>query len=343
MDIEVKLLKDGYVKSIEDKLGCSYNDVNATHENRVNAVTSIAAITRGRDKSNNPEKRFKALMKEAAPNYSIQNLLEYSKDPDKYRFLFRKVSGRSLEYIPVVTKFIRDKLEGEDVVKLMSLDGEIITLMTDVRFDNEILKFSYREDNKLYTNARTLLNAGIRYEDIPYNKEDEINDNYFIAEVKTPYFVFAQLRTHGLLSQVAVSERVVEVDEYWIPDDLEDRLLELQSKENDLDFYTYALINAINMGNDIKSYLFNNLPVKTLTELLKKLGYRKEVYNRFPNMVKYKTFIIGGWLNNPYQWGHFLLERNAFDELFKGGVQKETEITAKAIREVIEGYLRRRK
>ena len=41
---------------------------NLTQETREKFVTALAAVSRGKDESKNPSARFKALLKEAAPN-----------------------------------------------------------------------------------------------------------------------------------------------------------------------------------------------------------------------------------------------------------------------------------
>ena len=70
---------------------------------------------------------------------------------------------------------------------------------------------------------------------------------------------------------------------------------------------------------------------------MKHLGYHKEIYNRWPNHLKYKTWIMGGYTNDPKAWGHFLLEREVFPDICKSWVQAETKITAEAIGDIIMG------
>lgn len=328
----------GYVKTIEDKLNVRYNNINSSEENRRSAVTSIAAISRGKDKSNNPDKRYQHLLKEAAPNISFYDLenMNYNK--------LEHVAGRPLEYCPVVLGYKREF----DMVYLIDLDNNtIIDKVHELKFMNDIVKFSHMTYDKIYTNLRALYNAGIEYNKIPYNKE--IND-YFICEVKAPYFVFAQMRTHGLLSQVAVSERVVDSEELWFPEDIFDRI----NKNDKALWYLIPKLSAMYDKETITSqldlaikekslsrliHIFKTLPIDTVQQLLKDLGYKKEIYQRWYNHMLYKTWIIGGYLNNPYQWGHFLLEREAYDNLLKSWVQEQTKDTAKTIRRLILDYL----
>jgi len=336
--MEIKVFKNGYVKTIEKKLGCSYTEIN-NEKNRVNAVTAIAAISRGKDKSNNPKKRYEHLLKEASPNIDFFELMRLEENNETVD----KVAGRPLEYCPVVITAFHNVYVDESGNHIAELsiplrDGNLI--MSHKDFNNLIGKFSYIEEHvhniwSVYTNARTLINAGIEESRIPYNRPIELI-NYFITELKVPYFVFAQMRTHGLLSQVAVSERVTEENEYWLPEDIVERI----SKSN-------LPIRAVMQGskNKDEAYerlyqaFFNGISINAGKEILKSLGYKKEIYNRFPSFLKYKTFIIGGWLNNPYQWGHFLLEREAFEKVSSSWTQEQTKEAAKAIRELIEKYV----
>lgn len=351
--MEIKLWNNGYVKTISDKLGCEYYQINTNKENRINAVTAIAAISRGKDKSTNPVKRYEHLLKEAAPNIDYYTLTAFSEGDIK----IEKAAGRPLEYCPVVLTAVVDlkEIDGSYIsypVIKMSLNGKD-KKMGLTEFMNKIGKFSYVDAEQfdlytIYTNARTLVNAGIPEEDIPFNRFTELLD-YFVVEVKTPYFVFAQLRTHGLLSQVAVSERVTEEDEYWLPVDSLDKVKSILtcSYIEDLklncvgcDYCKYA--TRIQKATSIQELaaIFLELPVGKVKDILKTAGYKKEIYNRWPNQMKYKTFIIGGYLNNPYQWGHFLLEREAFENVLKSWVQPTTKETVVAIKELIEKYLK---
>ena len=356
--MEIKLWDKGYVKTIEDKLGCKYNEINTNRDSRINAVTAIAAISRGKDKSNNPEKRYQHLLKEAAPNISFYDLENANYDKLEH------TAGRPLEFCPVVVRTMSREILEEDgttyIETRLSLKDKPFYMESE-DFINNIGKFGYIEtsDNdkssdmgKLYINARALVNAGIKEEDIPYNKPEELKD-YFIAEIKAPYFVFAQLRTHGLLSQVAVSERVVESEEVWLPEDIFDRLekvdtdlwrmISILPASYNTENINYQLDLAIKEKNpDRLIYIFEILPIDTVQKILKDLGYKKEIYQRWYNHMLYKTWIIGGYLNNPYHWGHFLLEREAYDNLLKSWVQPQTKETAKAIRKLILEYIKER-
>ena len=339
--MEIKLWDKGYVKTIEDKIGCKYNEINLNKENRIKAVTSVAAISRGKDKSNNPEKRYQHLLKEAAPNISFYDL-----ENAEYENL-EHVAGRPLEFCPVVldVKTFLTEYDKDIMVEIKLKDTSLITDPFD--FNNKLGEFSYivktnSSKGKIYTNLRAVYNYIQNENKIPFNKPEELED-YFIAEVKAPYFVFAQLRTHGLLSQVAVSERVVDSEELWLPEDIIERLGKLNNL-NITNEYLNSMCKQIAESvrlNDLEMLkkVMRQLPVGFGQGLLKQLGYKKEIYQRFYNHMLYKTWIIGGYLNNPYQWGHFLLEREAYDNLLKSWVQPQTKEAAKALRKLILDYL----
>ena len=343
-DIKINLWNHGYVKTIESKIGCKYSEINESEDNRIKAVTSIAAISRGKDKSNNPKKRFEHLLKEAAPNISFVDLENGNYDNIEH------IAGRPVEYCPVVLNIFRDDLTGEVEIRDFS-DKSIITILEE-KFENKIIKFSYLENKTLYTNLRALLNAGLTIDEIPFNPKNELKNMFFIAEVKAPYFVFAQMRTHGLLSQIAISERVVDSEDIWMPEDIFDRIKENEnviwyimprlSALYDKEIMTHQLDLAIVKREiDRLLYIFKSLPIEIVQTILKDLGYKKEVYQRWYNHMLYKTWIIGGYLNNPYQWGHFLLEREAYNNLLKSWVQPQTKEVAKALRKLILDYLKK--
>jgi hypothetical protein len=169
--------------------------------------------------------------------------------------------------------------------------------------------------------------------------------------------VFAQVRTHGLLSQVAVSERVTSEDDYWLPDDILDKLEKyfIETEEDNSDnlynkFY-FELYNILGYRNDeplkdilkdLANIFLNKFTVPEVQALLKELGYKHEIYSRWPNHMKFKTWIMGGYLNNPKQWGHFLLERSAYENVLKNWTQEQTKQTAKALRKLIKQYNERK-
>lgn len=150
---------------------------NLTQETREKFVTDLAAVSRGKDESKNPKVRFKALLKEAAPN-SKEDIVDG----------FDGCASRPLEFAPVVVEFMElidynnesywtivDETEQDK-----NYDRDYDMYLTNVKlsktdFYNKVVRFSYVEDCHwspsgllVYTNIRTLLNAGVKYEDIPF-------------------------------------------------------------------------------------------------------------------------------------------------------------------------------
>lgn len=150
---------------------------NLTQETREKFVTDLAAVSRGKDESKNPSARFKALLKEAAPN-SKEDIGDG----------FEGWASRPLEFAPAIVEFMEltdhnnesywtivDATEQDK-----NYDPDYDMHLANVRlsktdFYNKIVRFSYVEDCQwnpsgllVYTNIRTLLNAGVKYDDIPF-------------------------------------------------------------------------------------------------------------------------------------------------------------------------------
>ena len=67
---------------------------NLCQETREKFVTDLAAVSRGKDESKNPSVRFKALLKEAAPN-----------SKDDITDGFQGYASRPMEFCPIVCGF----------------------------------------------------------------------------------------------------------------------------------------------------------------------------------------------------------------------------------------------
>ena len=166
---------------------------NLCQETREKFVTDLAAISRGKDESKNPAARFKALLKEAAPN-SKEDIVDG----------FEGWASRPMEFCPIICEFAEvTNNDCENVMVLITeknLDdfenGNYKNMFSINKYDfyNKILKYSYSTkcdyDNNsiiLYTNLRTLLNAGVPYDDIPfiedivYKQYGENKDDLFIV------------------------------------------------------------------------------------------------------------------------------------------------------------------
>ena len=345
-------------------------DFNSNLENRIKSVTDIAAISRGKLGSNNPSLRFKHLLKEAAYNYSVYVLNECSHDvlPEVDERLVN-TAGRPLEFCPVVLT-ITNLDPYKQVYTLTSFNGEvIIDEIEDVDLF-QLLRFSYVDENRnIYTNYRALYNFLVGYfkkygisenpEDIiPFLTYEHEAKKYRVLRVKAPMFVWAQFMTHTQLSKISQSDRVAEQEDYWLPEDIFDRILNYNVSDRDNksiptreDMNILEIKNhLINFNNTIKdkderyeaqydylSKIFIYVLVQNeIQDLLKKLGYKREIYSRAPYYFKYKEFVIGGWMNDPHTWGHLLLERDGYSEIRKSWTQKETKEFSIAIREILE-------
>jgi len=337
--LDIEFSNGCYVKDITYDLAIHDDDCNTifnlNEEQRINMVTRVAAISRGKDKANNPTTRYSKLLNEAAPNVSMDTLDNMDSSNIK------KAPGRPLEFAPVKLRYevITDIIDCETNnvrIDYMLLLKDSFRVKVDKHvFFNDILPFSYLKDDWLYTNVRALVNAGINYDLIPYEPTEGFN----IIEVKAPYFVFAQIRTHGRLSQVAVSERVVTEDEYWLPEDALERIKETLEK-NGIDgincmslVYCERMLKARTQKDLIEIML--QLPIEKIQRLLKAAGYDKEVYDRWPNHLKFKRWVMGGYIQDPKQWPHFLLEREAYEDKYKSWVQETTKETALAIKKIL--------
>jgi len=335
--LEKYLWNKSYVKNINIEINEDYTHsvvLNNDENKRINTVTKVAAISRGQSKSNNPKRRYDKLLKEAAPNLTLENINDNKN--------ISAIAGRPLEFTPIVFK--KEELivsNGTKEIRLLNVNNnDIVYTMPYITFLNDLMPFSYLDDGILYTNIRACVNSGIPYFKLPYNKIDK----YFIVEVKAPYFVFAQIRTHGRLSQIAASERVISEDDYWLPDDA---LVKVKTSLTS-DFIEAEKLNCI--GCDECKYgdrisdattidelieIFLELPIGKVQKILKLAGYNKEIYNRWPNHLKYKTWMIGGYINDPKAWPHFLLEREAFPDKYSSWVQKQTQKVTEVIRDIL--------
>lgn len=289
----------GYVS--DEVSSIKSNLANKSEKNRIKFITDIAAISRNKTESTNPEKRFKLLLKEAAPQITHR---KSSAGRDYYTLDLEQTPSRPLEFLPVVikAKFIENK------VRLYS--GETIIDFTLIGFMNKIAKYSYIEKDedeiKIFTNARCLLNAGIEYDFIPYNTSKEL-DKYLVLKLNIPMFCFGHLMTHTALSKVSQSDRVSTSTDYWLPE-----------------------------GYDIslKDKMVNEMSMKEVQDLFK----TKELKQRAPYYFKYKTFIMGGWVNDPNAWLHLIAERAGF-ESYQNWTQEQTKEIALAIRKFVENKI----
>jgi len=317
-----KVFDFGYVTN-EISSNIPITNVNENEENRIKFVTSIAAVCYGKDGSNNPKKRYFSLLKEAAPNICNEDCNN------------KKVASRALEFLPVVLDLVEDR----GIWLLLDKNKNLIEAFTFEDLSNKILHFSYikkiyPDEYKLFTNMRCLLNAGIKYEKIPYNTNDYNKEylKYFrVLKIKAPHFVFDQIYTHTQLSKISLSRRYVELkpEEYWLPKDFCNKLREKGK---------IALINKTECK--IEKLVLELLQMSTLEviSLFKELGYKKEIYNRWSYGFEYKEWFMGAWdiPVTSYTWEHFILQRNGRPEIYKDHTQKETQEVVLKIAKIID-------
>jgi hypothetical protein len=146
--LQVGTYGDGFVQLLDSE------HANRSEEDRINWVTQLAAISRGKKESANPTLRYKSLLQEA--------------EGDR--------PSRPLEFLPI-------ELSEDDCVYLCG---------GDPKKTNNVLRFSYIDHNggRIYTNMRSLLWAGVRYEDIPYSNK---TSSFAAFRIKAPMFVWAKL------------------------------------------------------------------------------------------------------------------------------------------------------
>lgn len=332
---------NGYVQDLSSLA----RSANRSEYHRVHFCTALAAITRGKDASNSPSKRYKTLLKEASYNRmcngNIYTLKESGdiiyNDRDISELAIRKMrdtgtASRPLEFIPVKIKV---KLMKDDSVTIY-LNNKEITCSLE-HYLNNIGKFGYYHDGVLRTNLRALYNAGIPYEDIPYN---DICKEFYVYKLQVPMFVFNHLITHTMISKETRSERYVDITDvpYWLPEDILKRVsnFTIGDTPNDAawcidELQTMLTKNSVDYILLIQYLL--SLSAYDAQEFFKALGYKKEIYQRAMLEFRYKETVMGAW-NEDKTWGNLFRERGA-DPYWKSGVQKPTEQAVKVIRSMM--------
>lgn len=155
--------------------------------------------------------------------------------------------------------------------------------MLSVNQADQHFGFFSKTDEAYYTNARELLSA-----DISWNDVIRVVDftHYRAVHVVAPYFLYGQASTHTQITSVSHSNRYTESGlGYWKPSEV-----------------TLAQI-------DWDLYVGRTSP-RELQDTLRRYGItRREVYARGSDMLQYREFTLGGYLNNPNAWPHFINQR----------------------------------
>lgn len=347
---------------------------NLNEKNRIKFVTDLAAVSRGKDASNNPAKRYASLLEEAAPTAEeIDYVNRFTNEGEKK--VYKNSSSRPVEFLAVVIKYNVNTDGLDPIVELLDTkgnqlmeDGEAICL-SFIAFSNMIARHSYIDGDTIYTNMRCLLNATIPYEAIPYNTPEELK-NFRAVKAQIPLFTWAQVpNTHTAISKEAQSDRVAENTNYWLPEDFRERVYqysqmndithkdpiskEILLKENTIlsSYGSYSSLIFAKLTVELLGlkdfsqapYLLVNGRVETnlsptqydVQMYFKELGYHREIWSRAMYYFKYKEVVMTGWNNDPKVWEHLFIERSIRPEINKNWTQKETKLFVEKLEQVI--------
>ncbi len=108
-------------------------------------------------------------------------------------------------------------------------------------------------------------------------------------KLKIPMFIRDQIMTHTKLSKVNSSNRVGKSDnlEFYCPVDIMDRLSKKRLLKWRIKYIHKGQQNFIN-------YICRRWSYNKIVKFLKKLGYPKEIYSRYPTQAKYGIMWVGG-------------------------------------------------
>jgi predicted nucleic-acid-binding Zn-ribbon protein len=256
--------------------------------------------------------------------------------------------SRPLEFCPVM---LDCQIMSDNPLRLsiVTKSGNWVTMWGD-DFLNNLSKFGYVEYNelphdqssfKLFTNMRACLNAGIDYEDIPYNTVEELKD-FKAVKAKIPMFVFNHLITHTAISKESRSERMVDISDvdYWLPEDLRKRTYNVNYQDphmipNELQDIFHSVLTKTSIDGVVYDFI-HKYSQHTIMQFLKYIGYPKEIYQRAMLEFRYKEMIMTGWFNDPKVWKHLFTERNANQDVWKNWTQEQTSTAVKAIRNIVD-------
>jgi len=348
--MRIDIFKDGKGYATDEVSTVKISEANSSEENRIKFVTDLAAVSRGNNKSKNPPVRYKQLLKEAAPtDDSIRVYKNIQSASLKGHCSKPKIEGspsRPLEFLPVVLRLIYDTSEsGYDILLYgTGKDGEFVIGLKHEDYSNKISKYSYVKGNRVYTNMRACLNAGIPYERVPYNTPDELTE-FKAIKAKIPMFIWAQVpNTHTAISKEAQSDRVAVENDYWLPEDFRERTYNYVNERTDSDgiLLKGAVIGKVKFFQVAKECLtFENkddvinllltggkdelhLSQVEMCSFFTALGYKDEISQRAIYYFKYKEVVMTGWNVDPNVWQHLFVERSTESDVWKNWTQKET-------------------
>jgi len=320
--MKIDIYKDSISYVTNDFTSIPTNESNISEEARIAYVTELAAVSRGKDRSANPPKRYKALLNEAAPTHQKLTMASPS---------------RPLEFLPIVVDI---EFTFDQQIKLWSIDknNEIIYKFESYKTAQYLLRYSYYDGDKLYTNMRAMLNAGVPYDSIPYNTSEDLK-HFKALKANIPMMIWAQVpNTHTQLSKEAQSDRVAENNDYWLPSDFRNKVFAYPQQDNYVKgtFFDALATKILQAGsrNDVITILLSIPSQNDVQAFFKILGYKREIWARAMYYFKYKEVIFTGWENDPHVWNHLFLERNAEPDIHKNWTQPETQRFVECIKEL---------
>jgi len=193
---------------------------------------------------------------------------------------------------------------------------------------NETIKFITLSDDFVLTNLRNILKYDKSNNTNFSNNYNEIIDGYIVFKLNIPMFLRDQIITHTQLSKVNKSNRVgKQNDTYYLPNDI---LCKYNSEHKD----NYVIKDL----DSLIDRFVNELSPNSVKDLLKSLGYNKEIWTRWPNQMKYGVMSLGGWIQDRNGFKNLLLERSAIPEQWKNWTQVETKNVCINIKDLIDKY-----
>lgn len=267
---------------------------NASKENRIKAVTDIAAICKGR-------LGFKERYSTEEEDTVIGEVPCIAKVRQKlYDKLLVESGGNPsspFEFIPV-------KIGINQIRNLLGKEY----LYAD--YVNKVLKYSYylqkaTEPEYLLTNMRTLLKAGIKEEDIPFNTSEEL-EGFKVVVGRWPKIAFDHIVRHGQLRPNAESSRnkkyLKEVEFYYPSEYPAQKIYDYEKEDN--------LNKALLLENESKS-----------EDSTKELSCRRLILS-----------VWNGWKQDPNTWDNLFRVRGDGT-----GTQNVTGQVVNSVKELIYG------
>lgn len=258
-------------------------------------------------------------------------------------------ASRVLEFLPCIVYLSFYPKNNEWIIRINKRINSTLNIKIDFISLSGLLRFGYLEEGisigetqyyTLYTNFRNVLNFYNSFYAYTKKCTDLLEHIYYdtdgyedfkVLRIKAPMFVWAQFMTHTQLSKETQSDRVTGQKDYWLPEDIVEKIKKYKESSLDPNLDSLEEINF----NTILNLFLNVLSQNQVQTLLKNCGYPREIWSRAPYYFKYKEFIMTGWINDPNAWGHLLLEREAYPKLHESWVQDETRKYADAIRKCL--------